>query len=282
MEIIAELGINHNGNLEIAKKMIDVAYAAGCNYVKFQKRTIDLVYTKKELDKPRESPWGTTTREQKEGLEFDQKAYEQIDNYCKEKIQWFASVWDKQSLMFCSEFKIPFIKVPSALITNEDYLEDCRITAFWYRSCGFEKPIILSTGMSTLQEVDRAIEILGKDGIYCIMACTSTYPTEPKEINIECIPVLKKRYPWTKIGFSNHYPGLMAMTLAAAYGAEMLEFHISLDRSMYGSDQAASIEPQGVFRLMEYIRLIEQMKGDGVKRIYQSEMPIMSKLRRNL
>jgi len=272
IETIAEIGINHNGDLELAKKLIDVAYAAGCDYVKFQKRDIGLVYIKEELDKPRESPWGITTRDQKQGLEFNRFQYREINSYCKNKIGWFMSPWDKHSIRFAGSFRPPFIKIPSALITNEEYLHKVS------RERSF---IILSTGMSTLDKLDRAIEIIGEERIYCIMHCTSTYPTDPKEINIECIPMLKNRYPWTKIGFSNHYPGLMAMTLAAAFGAEMIEFHITLDRTMYGSDQAASIEPQGVFKLMEYIRLIEQMKGDGIKKIYDSEIPIMEKLRKN-
>jgi len=275
-EIIAELGINFNGDLEIAKKMIDVAYTAGCAYVKFQKRDIDSVYTKEELDKPRESPWGETTREQKEGLEFGLPEYSLIDSYCSKKgIDWFASVWDLKSADFMLDgFETtPLLKIPSALLTNYELLDACANHPRW-------KPIILSTGMSTLQMLDDAIKTIGKHKIYCIMHCTSTYPTDPQEINIECLPMLKGLYPWTKIGFSNHYPGLMAMTLAMAHGVDMLEFHITLDRTMYGSDQAASIEPQGVFKLMEYVRLIEQMRGSGIKEIYDSEIPIMAKLRR--
>lgn len=271
VEVIFEVGINHNGDLGLAKKLIDVAHASGCQYVKFQKRTIDLVYSKEELDKPRESPWGTTTRQQKEGLEFGYKEYVEIDNYCKGKLFWFASPWDVDSVDFLMKFDVPFIKVPSALMTNETFLKKVRYTKL---------PVILSSGMCTLGMVDNAIDILGKDRIYAILHCTSTYPSAPDEINAKIIPIMKELYPKFKIGFSNHYPGLHAMELAVAYGAEMIEFHGTLNRTMPGSDQAASIEPKGVFELMDRIMLTEQMKGDGIKKIYDSEKPIMAKLRR--
>jgi len=266
------LTINHGGDLCIAKKLIDVASAAGCHYIKFQKRTISLVYSKEELDKPRESQWGITVREQKEGLEFNKYDYYELAFYCKQKgIKWFASSWDVLSLDMMVDFNIPFIKIPSALITNRELLEACKI---------YTIPVILSSGMSTLEMVDEAIDILGKDRVHCIMACTSTYPTKPEESNVKCITTLKERYPWTKIGFSNHYPGLMSMIMAYVLGAEMLEFHGTLDRSMLGSDQASSIEPKGVFELMERLRLIEKMQGDGIKKIFESEKLIMQKLRR--
>jgi len=272
IELVAEIGINHSGDIDIAKKLIDVISAAGIQYVKFQKRQIDLVYTEEELNKPRESPWGTTTRQQKEGLEFGYDDYVEIDKYCRSKaVKWFASPWDVSSLFFLGSFDVPFIKIPSALITNMEMLDMCRQT---------KKPVILSTGMSTLDMVDKAITVLGKDNIYCIMACTSTYPTSPDEINAKCIETLKHTYPWAKIGFSNHYPGLMAMVMATTLGAEMIEFHVTLDRTMYGSDQAASIEPHGVFQLMERIKLIGRMLGNGEKRIYDSEHPIIAKLRK--
>lgn len=271
VDVIYELGINHNGNLKIAKKMIDVAHAAGCRYVKLQKRNIELVYSKEELNQPRESPWGTTTREQKAGLEFDLEEYWQIDEYCKDKLEWFASPWDVDSVQFLRRFGMPYIKVPSALITNFEFLDACKESGF---------PIIISTGMSTPYMVDSAVAQIGKENIACIMHCTSTYPTEPAEVNAKCIHVLKDNYPWAKIGFSNHYPGLTAMEGAVFYGAEMLEFHGTLDRTMYGSDQAASIEPRGVFELMERIYIIEQMIGNGFKGIFEREMPILAKLRR--
>ena len=277
MEIIAELGINHNGDLKLAKQMIDVAASAGCQYVKFQKRDIDLVYSKEELRKPRMSPWGETTREQKEGLEFTRYEYDEIDMYCLEKgIGWFASPWDANSLeILIRDYGPPFIKIPSARMSNEEFLEDCASYVEFTDNIKF----ILSTGMCNEQMIDDAIHILGMDNIYCIMQCTSTYPTAPNEINAIYITKLKEKYPWAKIGFSNHYPGLMAMVLAAAYGAEMIEFHLTMDRTLWGSDQSSSIEPKGLFELMERLRLIEQMKGDGIKRICKSEIPIMEKLR---
>uniref|UniRef100_A0A6M3KTL1 Putative N-acetylneuraminate synthase n=1 Tax=viral metagenome TaxID=1070528 RepID=A0A6M3KTL1_9ZZZZ len=272
VEVVAELGINANGSVETAKKMIDVAYAAGIDYVKFQKRTVDLVYTKKELDAPRESPWGTTTREQKQGLELDWSDYDIIDEYCDLKgIGWFASPWDVESLRFIASFDIPFIKIPSALLTNHKLLEACKF---------LDRKVILSNGMSTMQELKKAVKIIGEDNIHAILHCTSTYPTAPTEMNLSHIKELKQIFPATKIGFSNHYPGLMGMIMAAVMGAEMIEFHLTLDRSMYGSDQAASIEPHGVFELMNRLKLIEKMKGDGVKQVYDSEIPIMQKLRR--
>uniref|UniRef100_A0A6H1ZX80 Putative N-acetylneuraminate synthase n=1 Tax=viral metagenome TaxID=1070528 RepID=A0A6H1ZX80_9ZZZZ len=273
IEVVAEIGLNHNGNLCIAKKLIDVASSAGILFVKFQKREINLVYSKEELDKPRESPWGETTRAQKEGLEFSFGNYKEIDTYCQsKKIKWFASIWDIESAFgLYSFFDLPFYKIPSPLITNIELLERVR---------DLGRPIILSTGMSTLEMVDKAIDVIGKEQVYCIMACTSTYPSKPEESNVKCVTTLKEKYPWAKIGFSNHYPGLMSMIMAYTLGAEMLEFHITLDRSMYGSDQSASISPKGVYELMERIQLIEKMKGDGIKKIFDSELPIMKKLRR--
>lgn len=272
MEVVIEAGINCNGDLKISEKLIDIASTAGCQYVKFQKRTINDVYTQEELDKYRESPFGTTNRDLKEGLEFSELEYLEIDEYCKNKgVKWFASPWDVKSVFFLENFDIPFLKVPSALITNLSLLEICR---------GSDKQIILSTGMSTMSMIDAAVDVVGKDKIYCIMHCTSTYPSRPDELNMRCIAHLKDRYFWTKIGFSNHYPGLMGMMMSAVMDVDMIELHATLDRTMFGSDQAASIEPRGIFELMERIRLIEAMKGDGVKKILDSEVPIIKKLRR--
>ena len=274
IEIIGEIGINHNGDLEIAKKLITIAAAAGMDYVKLQKRTIDAVYSKEELDKPRDSPWGTTTREQKEGLEFNFSDYTEINTHCNAlSIPWFASPWDIESIHFLNYFKMPFLKIPSALITDVKFLEVCKATPF---------PFILSTGMSTEDMIAGAVDVLGIDRIYCIMHCTSTYPSKEKEQNIEYINVLKDRYPKVKIGFSNHSPGLLSMIAAMANGAEMIEMHITLDRSMYGSDQPASIEPSGIFKFCKYARDIENIMGDGVKQIYPSEVPIIKKLRANV
>jgi len=271
VEVVYEIGINANGSIETAERMIDVAVASGCNYVKFQKRKVDLVYTPEELAILRESPWGTTTMDQKEGLEFGVSEYQEIDKYCKGKIKWFASPWDNVSLRFLTQFEVPFIKIPSARLTDKLLLEATTYVGI---------PIILSTGMSTWEELEIALDIIPHDMIYAILHCTSTYPTKPEECNVSCINHLKQRYPWAKIGFSNHYPGLMAMVMALSYGAEMIEFHGTLDRTLYGSDQAASIEPQGVFDFMARVRLFEKMRGDGIKCVYPSEIPIMKKLRR--
>ncbi len=269
-KIVAEIGINANGNVDTAKKLIDIASMVGCDFMKFQKRTISLVYTKEELDAPRESQWGKTNRDQKMGLEFSAYEYAEINDYCKDGIPWFASPWDVNSLSFLLDFDVPYVKIPSALITNMELLEGCK-------ECN--KPIILSTGMSTREEVDNAVSFLG-DRVEYILACTSTYPTDPSEVNIANISTLKEIYPSVRIGFSNHYPGLMAMVLAAAHGAEMIECHVTLARTMYGSDQAASIAPKGLSELMDRLGLIRLMMGDGKKRVYDSEKIIKKKLRR--
>ena len=270
-EIIMEIGINANGDIGLAKKLIDVAHSAGCDFVKFQKRTVDVVYSQEERYKPRESPWGTTNGEQKHGLEFSMDEYKEIDRYCKGKIKWFASPWDLFSIGFIHNFKPPYMKIASASLTDHEMLETVK---------GYGYKVILSTGMSTLEELDAAIAVLGQDSIYCIMHCTSTYPTKTTEMNLMCIPMFKQRYPWTKIGFSNHHPGIIHSAVAVALGAEMVEFHATLDRSMYGSDQAASIEPEGVFKLVKYIKGVEQSLGTGVKRVYDSELPILANLRK--
>jgi len=264
---------NHNGDIELAKRLIDVAVASGCDYVKFQKRNVDLVYTKEELDAKRESPFGTTNGDLKRGLEFNEEQYEEIDLYCFSKgIGWFASPWDLDSLKFLSRFDYSkFIKIPSPLLTNERLLKACR---------DINKKVILSSGMSNIDMIDNAVRILGKEKIYCIMHCTSTYPSKPEELNLNCIIDFKQRYGWTKVGFSNHNPGIIFMPIAVALGAEVIEFHITLDRSSWGSDQAASIESEGVFRLVKHIKNTDKAMGDGIKKIFDSELPIMKKLRR--
>jgi len=272
-KITAEIGINHNGDIDIAKQLIDVAKDAGCDFVKFQKRTIEHVYTKEELDKPRESPWGTTNREQKEGLEFNEEQYDEIDSYCKEKeIGWYASPWDYNSVYFLSKYRdIPFIKVASASLTDIKLIEVVK---------QLDKPIILSTGMSTKAELDNAVSILG-DQVEYILACTSTYPTKNEEMNLNFIKTLKEQYPQYKIGFSNHNAGIFFMCCSVAMGAEMIEFHITLDRAMYGSDQAASIEPTGVRKTVDYVRGLEVAMGTGEWTVYPSEEEIKKKLRKN-
>lgn len=274
VEIIAELGINHNGDMHLVKRLIDVATSAGCDFVKFQKRDINLVYTKEELNSPRQSPWGSTFRAQKRGLELDDDCFAMITTYCSDKpIRWLASAWDKNSLDYIGKHPACcMIKIPSALITNHKFLKQART---------YEKPIIVSTGMSTLQMIDEAIDVLGDRNIHSVLHCTSTYPARTEELNLNCIKTLKQQYPWTKIGFSNHHPGIVFIPAAVTLGAEVVEFHITLDRSSYGSDQSASIEPEGVHKIVKYIRSIEQAMGDGEKVIYDSEIPIMKKLRRN-
>lgn len=268
--IVAEIGINHNGDLEIAKKLIDTASAAGCNAVKFQKRTVDVVYTREELDKPRESPFGETNGDLKHGLEFGLDEYREIDSYCKENdILWFASCWDEKSVDFIDQFRVPCYKLASASITDDNLLHHTRSKG---------RPIILSTGMSTLEQIDHAVEVLGKNDLIILHSC-STYPADYEELNLRVIPVLKERYN-IPVGYSGHETGIPSTVAAVALGACMVERHLTLDRSMWGSDQAASLEPNGITRLARDIRLIETAMGDGIKRVIEREVPIMKKLRR--
>ena len=273
MMIIAEIGINHNGNLNVAKRMIEVAARAGCDAVKFQKRTIDLVYTKEELDAFRLSPWGNTNRVQKEGLEFGKEEYDEIDQFVEEcGLLWFASPWDIESVEFLAQYGCEYIKVASALLTNYALLQEIKET---------DRKVILSTGMSTRAEVEKALQILSPNVEY-LLACTSTYPTDPSEMNLNFIDTLKEEYPFTKIGFSNHSPSTVFMTAAIALGIKALEFHLTLDRSMYGSDQASSIEPHGAEIICRNTKMIKQARGDGAWTVFQSEEEIKRKLRREL
>lgn len=270
--IIAEIGINHNGSVEIAKRMIDVAKTMGCDAVKFQKRTIDVVYTKEELDIPRESIFGNINRQLKEGLEFNYEAYCEIDKYCKERdIIWFASCWDEASVDFIEQFDVPCYKIASASLTDDNLLKHIKSKG---------KPILLSTGMSSLSQIDHAISILGEDDLV-LYHTTSTYPTDLDEINLNVIKELKERYS-CPIGYSGHERGVMPSVLAVAYGATSVERHITLDRTMFGSDQVASLEPQGLYRLVRDIRQVPIVSGDGVKKVYNSELPIIKKLRRKV
>ena len=267
---IAEIGINHNGEVELAKKLIDVAVSSGCNAVKFQKRTIEVVYPPEELARPRESPFGTTNGELKYGLEFGQEEYEELDRYCREKkIVWFASCWDEQAVDFIDQFDVPCYKIASASLTDDKLLQHTRATG---------KPILLSTGMSTLEQIDHAVEVLGKNDLLIMHSC-STYPAYYEELNLRVIPLLTERYG-IPIGYSGHETGLPSTVAAAILGACLVERHITLDRSMWGSDHAASLEPNGITRLIRDIRLIETSMGDGVKRVVEREIPIMKKLRR--
>jgi len=267
--VIAEIGINHNGDIDLAKELIDMAHTSGCDAVKFQKRNVEEVYSAEELDKPRESPWGTTTREQKHGIEFNIVQYKELEEYAdKRGLDFIVSCWDLDSLQEVEDnLNVKYHKVASALATDKDFLEALHYTG---------KPIILSTGMCTDEQVDAALKIL-KNTEY-VLACTSTYPTKEEEINLNYINTLKEKYPYLSVGFSNHYNGLAACIGATALGAECLEFHITKDRTMYGSDQVASIE--SVNELMVSFRKIEKMLGDGKKVVYDSEVPIAEKLRK--
>lgn len=268
--VIAEIGINHNGDIEIAKKLIDVAKAAGCNAVKFQKRTIEIVYSAEELARSRESPFGTTNGDLKHGLEFGREEYLEIEAFCREnQIPWLASCWDEQSVDFIAQFNVPCYKIASASLTDDALLKHMRAKG---------RPIILSTGMSTLEQIDHAVEVLGKQDLILLHSC-STYPAYYEELNLRVIPRMIERYG-VPVGYSGHETGVPSSVAAVALGACIVERHITLDRSMWGSDQAASLEPNGLTRLIRDIRLIETSMGDGVKRVIEREVPIMKKLRR--
>jgi len=272
--IIAEIGINHNGDVQIAKDLIRAAKEAGCDAVKFQKRTIDLVYPKEQLDSFRESPWGTTFRDQKEGLEFDRNDYEQIDKYCKKlQIEWFASAWDVQSQDFLRQFDLKYNKVASAMTVDPEFLK---------RVASEKKHTFISTGMCNLADVDRAVEIFKEaDCPFELMHCISTYPMEDNDANLNCIKTLRDRYQ-CDVGYSGHEVGLAVSYAAAALGITSLERHITLSRAMYGSDQAASIETPGLRQLVGAVRKIEAAMGDGKVEMSEKELPIAQKLRLHL
>ena len=268
--IVAEIGINHNGDIDLAKRLISVALAAGCDAVKFQKRTVEVVYTAEELAKPRENPFGPTNGDLKYGLEFEQEEYEEINAFCKSvKMLWFASPWDEGSVDFLEQFHPPAYKIASASLTDDRLLRHVRATG---------RPVILSTGMSTYAEIDHAVEVLGKEDLV-LMHATSTYPAFYPELNLRAIPTMAERYG-LPIGYSGHETGIPTSVCAAVLGACSVERHITMDRSMWGSDHAASLEPNGISRLVRDIRLWEQAKGDGIKRVYEREFPIIKKLRR--
>jgi len=270
----AEIGINHNGDLEIAKKLIDVTVEAGCDAVKFQKRAIEKVYSKAVLDTPRESPWGKTTREQKLGLEFEKAEYDIIDQYCKEKnIEWYASSWDIDSQLFLQNYNLKHNKVASAMLTNHKLLEVIAKE---------RKPTFISTGMSTMDEIKDAVRIFEKyDCKFSLQHSNSSYPMKEEEANLNCITTLQKEFK-CDVGYSGHETsGYLICVSAVILGAKSIERHITLDRSMYGSDQAASLEPMGLKRVVNDIRRIEAILGDGEKRVWSSEIPVMKKLRNN-
>jgi len=268
--VVAEIGINHNGGMEIAKKLIDAAVASDCQAVKFQKRTIEVVYSAEELARPRESPFGTTNGDLKYGLEFGLEQYREIDRHCRQKgIAWFASCWDEASVDFIDQFGISCYKIASASLTDDNLLRHIRTK---------DRPILLSTGMSTLKQIDHAVEVLGKQDLVLLHTC-SAYPAKYEELNLRVIPMLHERYG-IPIGYSGHETGLSTSIATIALGACVVERHITLDRAMWGSDQAASVEPQGFAHMVRDIRLVETALGDGVKRLGEREEPIMKKLRR--
>ena len=270
--VIAEAGINHNGDLEIAKRMIDAAVHAGADAVKFQKRTPEVCTPPDQQKQMRETPWGYISYlDYRYKVEFNEEQYREIDGYCKEKgIDWMVSVWDEPSVDFMEKFDTPAYKVPSASLTDHNLLKYVRKTG---------KPVIISSGMSTMEQIKRGAEVVGTDNLV-IMHCTSTYPCEPEELNLNMIKTLRNEFPNNPIGYSGHEVGLVPSAIAVAFGACIVERHLTLDRAMWGSDQAASVEPGGFERLVKYIRVTEASLGDGVKKVYESEIGSMKKLRR--
>lgn len=269
--IIGEIGINHNGDIEIAKQLIDWAVLSGADAVKFQKRTVEKVYTEEELNRYRESPWGKTNREQKMGLEFGKEEYDEIDRYCKEKgIEWFASAWDLDSQDFIAQYGLNYNKIASAMLTNMDLLE---------KVAKERKYTFVSTGMSTMKEIDNAVELFKKYNCpFELVHCNSTYPMKNEDANLEMINTLKRRYD-CRVGYSGHETGRIVSFAAAVMGACSVERHITLDRSMYGSDQAASLEVSDFHKLCKDIRAIPNIIGDGKKELSEEELKVKKKLR---
>ena len=269
--IVAEIGLNHNGDIDIAKKLIDVAVLSGCDAVKFQKRTPELCVPEEYKNVKRETPWGVMTYlEYRKRVEFGSGEYNQIDAYCREKgIIWFASPWDLPSIEFLKDYALPVYKVPSALLTHKEYLLKLK---------NIGSPIMLSSGMSDVELVKKAVSFIGEDDII-LMHATSTYPAKTEEINLRVLQTYMKMFS-CPIGYSGHEVGLQITLAAVAIGANAIERHITLDRSMWGSDQAASVEPIGLMKLVRDIRIIENALGDGVKRILPSEEEVMKRLRK--
>jgi N-acetylneuraminate synthase len=270
--VIAEIGINHNGDVDIAKQMIDAAVHAGVDAVKFQKRTPEVCTPLDQQKQMRETPWGYITYlDYRYKIEFGEGEYREIDRYCKEKgIAWMVSVWDEPSVDFMEQFDTPAYKLPSASLTDLDLIRKVRMTG---------KPLILSSGMSTMEQIREAVDVADGESLG-LMHCTSAYPCEPDELNLRMVETLRREFPNIPIGYSGHEVGLVPSTIAVALGACMVERHLTLDRAMWGSDQAASVEPGGFEKLVKYIRVTEQALGDGVKKVYDSEKSIMKKLRR--
>ena len=272
--IVAEIGINHNGDMSICKRLIDMAVESGCDAVKFQKRDLDQVYTQEFLDSSRESPWGTTQREQKAGLEFGINEYQEIDQYCKEKgIEWFASAWDLNSQEFLQQFDCKYNKVASAMIVYEDLLKMIAKEG---------KHTFISTGMTTYDDIQKAVDIFNKENCsFELMHTISTYPMKDENANLRMINTLREKYR-CDVGYSGHEAGLAVSYAAVVFGITSLERHVTLSRAMYGSDQSASIEPAGIKQLVGAVRKIESAMGDGIKKVIDEEGPIATNLRQHL
>jgi len=271
--ITAEIGINHNGDLKIAKDLIKIAKSCGCNAVKFQKRTVEKSYSKEILDSFRDSPWGNTTRDEKLHLEFNKSDYDEIDKFCSAQgIEWYASSWDIESQEFLRQYNLKHNKISSAMLTNIELLESVAQE---------KKPTFVSTGMSTMDEIRNAVKIFRKHNCsFELMHTNSSYPMKNEEANLNCIGTLKNEFS-CNVGYSGHEAGATLVCVAAVLlGATSIERHITLDRSMYGSDHAASLEPAGLQRLVRDIRLLDIIKGDGIKNIWPSELPKLKRLRR--
>jgi N-acetylneuraminate synthase len=270
--VTAEVGINHNGDVGLALELVDRASDAGCDAVKFQKRTPDLCVPAEERDRPKETPWGIMSYlEYREAIELDRAGFDRIDQRCREGgILWYASCWDEPSVDLIEEFDPPCFKVSSASVTDHELLGRLTRTG---------KPLIISTGMSTLEQIDAAVSFVGDAVPWALMHCTSAYPADPPDINLRMMQALRERFDCV-VGYSGHEVGLQISLAAVAMGADLLERHITLDRAMWGSDQAASVEPGGLERLVRDVRVIEAARGDGVKRVYESERPLMRRLRR--
>jgi N-acetylneuraminate synthase len=269
--VIAEIGINHNGDLDVAKKLINVAIEAGCNAVKFQKRTPEICVPVEQRNQMRDTPWGYISyAEYRKKVEFGQAEYAEIDRCCREKnITWFASCWDQPSVDFIEQFNVACYKIASATLTDDALLEHIRSKG---------RPVLLSTGMSTLEQIDHAVKILGKSQLILLHSC-SAYPAHYDELNLRVIPVLRQQFG-VPVGYSGHETGIPSSVAAVAIGACVVERHITLDRSTWGSDQAASLEPNGIARLVRDIRLVETAMGDSVKRVLERELPLITRLRR--
>jgi N-acetylneuraminate synthase len=272
--VVAEIGINHNGSLDLALEMIRAAHRVGCDAVKFQKRTVDVVYSADELAKPRKSPLGETNGDLKRGLEFGRQEYRRVADFCADLgIVWYASPWDEEALDFLVDLKVPYLKIASASVTDRSLIE---------RAARSGVPLLVSTGMCDLKMVRSAVEIIEAAGgeIACLYHCTSTYPALPEEINLAGISTLRERFPHLKIGYSGHEEGILPSILSIAYGAVSVERHFTLDRAMWGSDQSSSIDVPQMTEMIAGVRLAEKARGDGQIRIYERERPVMDKLRR--